>query len=720
MLKKKDIKKKEADEVIEKEKKDDVDKVIKKEKNEGLEIAKKAIIKKYGAVISILKDHEDMNIQTISSGSISLDVALGRGGFGRGRIYEIFGPNSSGKTTLAINAIIEAQNRGLTCCFIDAEHAVDPVLFKNYGVNIDDLIIIQGFDGEGNLDALESLLRSGAIDVAVVDSVSSLIPRMEVERDVDQDTMAALARLMSKALRRLTPLANQTNTLLIFINQLRMKIGSYGCFHYDTLVNFVDGKSLPIGEIVDNKIKGKVWTFNEKTNEFETNSIIDWHDNGLVGVHKDFIHIQTDSINGRGRFGFTCTTDHKVLTEYGWKKASELSYDDRLISKYEETINGTYGDFLRGCLVGDSHISVRHKNTATLRLQDNENVEYIDWKLKKISQFINFTRREISRGYRYESDYTYELAKIKKSLGNRDPIYFLNNYSDLGFATWIMDDGNLDLNSGHRRYGLSIKRLKNNVEALDEIRNKFIKLGFGCNYRVDSGFFQFETSLTDTIANVICKYVPECMDYKLPSEYRGKYEDFVLHNKPKTTSDYVSIKEIRYASDRQMRKKHKFDISIEKNHNYMIGGKHNGVIVHNSPEITTGGEAMGFYATGRISVRGPESKKRRIIDNVTGETIGHESVFEVVKNKLAAPFRKASIKLIYGEGYDKHWEILELATSLGIVDRAGAWYKYNDESFAQGEDKAVVYFKENAEFYEKIRNKVIGAVGLKEFYEHPV
>lgn len=364
MPKKKDVKKKETDEAVEKEKKDEAEKVIKKEKNEGLEIAKKAIIKKYGDVISILKDHEDMNIQTISSGSISLDVALGRGGFGRGRIYEIFGPNSSGKTTLAINVIIEAQNRGLTCCYIDAEHAVDPVLFKNYGVNIDDLIIIQGFDGEGNLDALESLLRSGAIDVAVVDSVSSLIPRQEAESDVDKDTMAVLARLMSKALRRLTPLANQTNTLLIFINQLRMKIGAYG-----------------------------------------------------------------------------------------------------------------------------------------------------------------------------------------------------------------------------------------------------------------------------------------------------------------------------------------------------------------NPEITTGGEAMGFYATGRISVRGPESRKRRIIDNITGETVGHESVFEVVKNKLAPPYRKASIKLIYGKGYDKHWEVLELATSLGIVDRAGAWYKYQNESFAQGEDKAVVYFKENAKFYEKIRNQVIEVVGLKEFYE---
>lgn len=349
---------------IKKEKDIESSKIIQKEKDEGLEIAKKAIIKKYGDVITTLKEHEDMRIQTISSGSISLDVALGRGGFAKGRIYEIFGPNSGGKTTLAVSVIIEAQHRGMRCCMIDAEHAVDPLLFKNYGVNVDDLTIVQGFDGEGNLDILESLIRSGSVDVAVVDSVSSLIPRMEAERDVDQDTMAALARLMSKALRRLVPLANRTNTLLIFINQLRMKIGSYG-----------------------------------------------------------------------------------------------------------------------------------------------------------------------------------------------------------------------------------------------------------------------------------------------------------------------------------------------------------------NPEITTGGEALGFYCTGRVSVRGPESKKRRIVDEVTGEVVGHTSEFEITKNKLAPPFKKASIKLIYGEGYDKHNEVLDIALSLGIVDKSGVWYKYSDENFAQGENKAVLHLKENIEFYEEIRNKVIEAVGLKEFYE---
>jgi len=696
-------------------------KIVKDNKENGkidnLSVIKKAITKKYGNVISKLSDHEDMVIPTVSTGSLSLDLALGRGGMALGRVYEIFGPNSGGKSTLAANVVIQAQKRGLKCCYVDAEHAVDPVLFKNYGVDIKDLDLVQGFNGEENLDILEMLVQSGSYKVAVVDSVSSLIPSAEAEAEIGNDFIALLARLMSKALRRLTPIANRSGCLLIFINQLRNKIGTYGCFHYDTLVNFVDGRSLSIGEVVDKKINGEVWTFNENINEFEANPIIGWHDNGLVDIHKDFIHIQTDSINGRGRFGFTCTTNHKILTECGWKQASELSYNDRLVSKYEETINGTYGDFLNGCLVGDSHISVRHKNTATFRLQDNDNVEYINWKLDKISPFINITEVSIARGYKYDSDYTYELAKIKKDIGNRDPMYFLNNYSDLGFALWMMDDGNLDLNYGHRRYGLSIKRLKNNIKALDEIKNKFIELGFDCNYRANVGFFQFATQLTDTIANTICRYIPKNMQYKLPVEYRGKYEDFTLSNNPRTIVDYVNIREIRYASDRQMRKKRKFDISVEGNHNYMVGGKHNGVIVHNSPEITTGGEALGFYTTGRISIRGPESRKRRIPDPISGEVIGHNTIFEITKNKLAPPFKKSSINLIYGSGYDFHWEVLDIATDLGVIDKTGSWYKYNDDSIAQGELNASIFLKENDEIYNEIRERVIDMVGLKELYE---
>ena len=129
---------------------------------------------------------------------------------------------------------------------------------------------------------------------------------------------------------------------------------------------------------------------------------------------------------------------------------------------------------------------------------------------------------------------------------------------------------------------------------------------------------------------------------------------------------------------------------------------------------------MGFYSTGRISVRGPESIKRRIVDKITGEVIGHISEFEVVKNKLAPPFRKASIKLMYGEGYDKYNEVLDIALSLGIIDKTGTWYKYNDENFAQGEDKAVIYLEKNEKIYNEIKNNVLDQVGLTKLYEQSI
>ena len=140
---------------------------------------------------------------------------------------------------------------------------------------------------------------------------------------------------------------------------------------------------------------------------------------------------------------------------------------------------------------------------------------------------------------------------------------------------------------------------------------------------------------------------------------------------------------------------------------------------YRNPETTTGGEALAFYTTGRISVRGPESKARRIPDPITGEIIGHRTQFEVVKNKLAPPFRKAEVNLIYGKGYDTHWEVLNLAVDLGIIEKSGAWYKYNDSNFAQGEPNAAAYLKaeENSEMYDEIRNNVIRLVGLKDLYE---
>ncbi len=330
----------------------------------GFDIAKMAIQKKYGSVVRYLSDHGDLKIPTLSTGSLGLDIALGRGGMGLGRVYEVYGNPSGGKTTLALTVLIQAQKRGMSTAIVDAEHAIDPTLVKNMGANIEDILIIQGYSGEDNLDATETLMKTSSVDLVIVDSVSALIPKAEAEAGIDDDFIALHARLMSKALRRITPIANETNTLVIFINQIRYKVGAFG-----------------------------------------------------------------------------------------------------------------------------------------------------------------------------------------------------------------------------------------------------------------------------------------------------------------------------------------------------------------NPESPTGGEALPFFATGRISVKGAEYKSNRIIDPVSGEAIGHNTKIEVVKNKLAPPYRTAEIPLIYGKGFDLQWEVLTLAISLGIIDRNGAWYSCGDRKLGQGEMNVKDLLKEDTDLYEDTREKIISVTGLKEYYE---
>ena len=198
-----------------------------KDRNVALESAIGQIEKAFGkgSVMKLGTSGMNLDIQAISTGSLGLDVALGIGGLPKGRIVEIYGPESSGKTTLALHVVAEAQKTGGACAFVDAEHALDPVYAKKLGVNIDDLLISQPDAGEQALEIADTLVRSGAISVLVIDSVAALVPRAELEGDMGDSHMGLQARLMSQALRKLTSSISKSNCLVIFINQIRQKIG---------------------------------------------------------------------------------------------------------------------------------------------------------------------------------------------------------------------------------------------------------------------------------------------------------------------------------------------------------------------------------------------------------------------------------------------------------------------------------------------------------------
>ena len=196
------------------------------EKRKALEMAMSQIEKQFGkGSVMKLGEFKAMEIEAIPTGALSLDIALGIGGVPRGRIIEVFGPESSGKTTLALHIVAEAQKMGGEAAFIDAEHALDPVYAKKLGVDIDNLIVSQPDTGEQALEITESLVRSGALDVIVVDSVAALVPKAEIDGDMGDSHMGLQARLMSQALRKLAGAINKSKTVLIFINQLREKIG---------------------------------------------------------------------------------------------------------------------------------------------------------------------------------------------------------------------------------------------------------------------------------------------------------------------------------------------------------------------------------------------------------------------------------------------------------------------------------------------------------------
>jgi recombination protein RecA len=684
---------------------------VKSDKKQALDLAIAQIERQFGkgSVMRLGAGGPLEEIAVIPTGALSLDVALGVGGLPRGRVTEIYGPESSGKTTLALHVIAEAQRMGGIAAFIDAEHALDPIYAKKLGVNTDELLISQPDTGEQALEIAETLVRSNAVDVIVVDSVAALVPRAELDGDMGDSLPGLQARLMSQALRKLTAAISRSGAIVIFINQIREKIGvMFGCLHYSTRIVLADGTSMKVGKIVNQRMPVEVLSWDPKSGRIEPRRVVDWFDNGRTD---HFLQFEVEG--GRsGRRRFAVTENHVVFTPTGRRRAGRLAVGDEVLvgvrdyqfteDQWQVVLGGSFGDgALRKVGTHAAHFRVGHGEAQK---------DYLRWKQEMLAPFAGSIRRT-GNGWGFDTLAMPALAELRPAYygdaGRVAVDRVLDRLDARGVAVWYGDDGSFA--GSYARWGQGKAVLYNKAltgESRSRVVALFERLGIG-RPRDDGRGFWFSSEQTARLHTLIAPYLHPSLDYKLHPRQRGR---FAWHA-PLETAALESREMLRAVAARVLRKyvkpptraTHRFDLEIEGHHTYLADG----VVVHNSPETTTGGRALKFYASVRLDIRRQDAIKQGT------ESLGVRTKVKVVKNKLAPPFREAEFDVIYGEGISKSGTVLDAGVEQGIIEKSGTWYTYKNERIGQGRENAKRWLQENPAVLADLEAKIREALGLR-------
>ena len=388
------------------------------DRDQALNVALAQIEKQFGkGSVMRLGDETRAPLEVIPTGSIALDVALGLGGLPRGRVVEIYGPEASGKTTVALHSVANAQRAGGIVAFIDAEHALDPEYAKNLGVDTDALLVSQPDSGEQALEIADMLVRSGALDLVVIDSVAALVPRAEIEGEMGDSHVGLQARLMSQAVRKMPGALNNSNTTAIFINQLREKIGvMFGCLSYGTRVVLADGTTEKIGKIVNQKLDVEVMSYDPDSDEVVPRRVVNWFDNGVA---ERFLQITVEKSGGNGRAQFAATENHLIRTPGGWREAGELIAGDRVMASETHRLSDQQWQVVLGSLMGDGNLSPHRRDRNGVRFRLGHGAKqsaYLDWKVSLLGN-IPVSRRTDARGAVF-ADFTPlpELGELQRAV----------------------------------------------------------------------------------------------------------------------------------------------------------------------------------------------------------------------------------------------------------------------------------------------------------------
>jgi recombination protein RecA len=652
-------------------------------------------------------------VDIIPTGALALDLALGIGGLPRGRIVEVYGPESSGKTTIALHVVAEAQRNGGIAAFIDAEHALDPIYAKAIGVDVDELLISQPDTGEQALEIADMLIRSGALDVLVIDSVAALVPRAEIEGEMGDSHVGLQARLMSQALRKLAGTLNKSKTTAVFINQLREKIGvMFGCMSYSTRVTLADGTQEKIGKIVNQKMDVEVLAVDPETGKVEPKKIVNWFDNGVAD---EFLQFTVYKPEGNGRAQFAATANHLISTPGGWREAGELIEGDRVLMPLKHYLSEQQRQLVLGGLMGDGSVSPKrdHSNGPGMKSRFRfghgpKQDDYATWKAGLLAGVPTTISPHSKGGLMVETTPLAELDQLREAVyvGGKKVFSwdYLKELTPLALAIWYMDDGSFAV----RRNDGSAGRSDICVEAMDRgsqtrlVQHLNDSFGLSCKLidRAGKAVVVFDRDGTEALHDLIAPYVPASMEYKLLQHHRGRY---ALEVEPATERyELAAVPIVDIHVKPPTRSMRRFDIEIEGHHNYLVDG----VMVHNSPETTPGGRALKFYSSVRLDIRRIEAIKDGT-DNV-----GNRVRVKVAKNKMAPPFRLAEFDIMFGHGISREGSLLDIAVDEGVVKKSGAWYTYDDDQLGQGRENAKRFLRENPELAMQLQAKVYEAVGM--------
>jgi len=689
------------------------------DRDKALDAALANIEKQFGkGSVMRLGEEARVALEVIPTGSISLDVALGIGGLPRGRVVEIYGPESSGKTTVALHAVANAQRAGGIVAFIDAEHALDPDYAKALGVDTDALLVSQPDSGEQALEIADMLIRSGALDLIVIDSVAALVPRAEIEGEMGDSHMGLQARLMSQALRKMTGALSGAGTTMIFINQLREKIGvMFGCLSYGTRVVLADGSTEKIGKIVNQKMDVEVLSYDPEADAIVPRRVVNWFDNGVTD---EFLQFTVEKSSGNGRAQFAATENHLIRTPGGWVPAGELLPGDRVMATQTHRLSDMQWQVVLGSLLGDGDLSpnLRDRNGVRFRLGHGvKQRDYLEWKVAMLGN-ISCSRRMNDKGAVF-ADFTPlpELGELQRTVylgdGKRTITEeYLKALTPLALAIWFMDDGCFTLRSRglQRRTAGGSGRVQFCVEALSVgSRDRLVTYlrdthGLDVAWRetgaTRKAILTFRTQASRKFLTMIAPYVHPSMDYKLLADLRGQFNVEPAFVEPQVRPVPSRILDVHVKPP--VRSMHRFDIEVEGSHNYFADG----VMVHNSPETTTGGRALKFYSSVRLDVRRIETLKDG------QEMVGNRTRVKVVKNKVAPPFKLAEFDIMYGQGISREGGLIDVGVDAGLVRKAGAWYTYEGDQLGQGKENSRNFLRDNPDLANELEKRILEKLGV--------